>query len=238
MFHFPKYYIFIFVGLSVLTAYGIHRHQLKQSQGLTHGLNTVAGERKFASVPAEERDASAANISLESFEDMSSCGPERMHLESSLSQISPLFREQRSQSSTEFPRQCLTYMMRQTSETSAQAGRKWAYCQDSHSDLLNDQVSEFGSPCVTKNYVNSIYNFFGDVSDCLETPQRAQLPEIFTLSGGHINALGFNQEAGLAQLGTIPLNNANQEFQKFQKQILITKIWNSKFLKYRRSINF
>ncbi len=231
MFHFPKYYIFIFVGLSVLAAYGIHRHQLKQ----IHSADKIGGERKTASVEVEEFAESSIDGSapveqsmtstmtsseLENFEDISLCSPDRLRWESSWSQISPLFREERAQNSTDFPRQCLTYMMRKSSESSTKGGQQRAYCQNSHSNLSIEDGSEIGSPCVSKNYVNSIYNFFADVSDCLETPQRAQLPEIFTLSGGHINAVGSHLEAGLAQLRAIPLAKANQEFKKFQKQIL------------------
>ncbi len=209
MFRLPKYYILIFVGLSVLTAYGIHR--ARQSSGFFHSSanNQHLNEIQFSSL------SPGSNQNLQ-FEEPSTCGAERLVLEEKLRAISPLFRDERSQTATEFPRECFTFMMKRKFQDLQKRNQDLGACLDSQSKPTRGAAV----PCVTKTYVTSIYNFFSDVSDCLETPQRAQLPEIFTLSGGHLNSLGADLEAGLAQLNLTSIAVANLQFVQTKNQIL------------------
>lgn len=55
-------------------------------------------------------------------------------------------------------------------------------------------------PCVTKQYANSVYNAFVDVSDCFNLHQKDLLAKLMNESGLHINIYGPNHDTGLGQL--------------------------------------
>jgi hypothetical protein len=211
VFQFPKYFIFVFVGLSILTAFAIHRFQNEET----------FGKRNFASVSSDPSLSENAGMEQKdlSFEDLASCGSQRSQYEESLKEISPIFRDERAQSSSEFSRMCFIYMMKSKIISGNKPSRDFARC----AGAKGKPVSGAFIPCVTKNYVNSVYNYFGDVTDCLETPQRAQMPEIFNGSGGHLNALGGELEAGLAQMNSVTIAEANKKFDFFKNQIMTSE---------------
>ncbi|MEZ0391122.1 MAG: hypothetical protein ACAH59_02830 [Pseudobdellovibrionaceae bacterium] len=76
--------------------------------------------------------------------------------------------------------------------------------------------------CLTKTYVNTLYNYFGDVFDCMGVPQKEYLPKIFNESGFQMAAFGRKQEAGLGYLLSIAVKDANNDhsFEKFKEKIL------------------
>lgn len=158
-----------------------------------------------------------ASTSLD-FETPESCGPERNYLEKDLAQINPLFKNTRKDISSDAPpRSCATYIMKNFASLDARLAFR-SQCVDKNGRQLSspvrfhetERVNEggqevekkiyFKSPCVTEDYVNSVYNSLIDVSECLNIPVKELLPKLYNESGLHINTLGPANDAGVGQL--------------------------------------
>jgi len=145
------------------------------------------------------------------------CGPHRVLFESALAKISPLFREQRAKSAADFPRTCITYIMHKFLQgTEKKPSSFFSSCKSPSQEPVRDAYK----PCITSNYVNTIYNTFSDMTACMGVPQRDYLPKLYNESGFHMNTLGKGYDAGVNQLVGPTIDHANQDFRAYQKQVL------------------
>ena len=241
---FNRYFIFAFFGLSISTAYFVQKWNQDPSVGFTEfassapeelsgqiqqilsaGGDVKAGLRSLGAKGAEEvYNCQCAVAGIENpkfqFEDPKNCGPERNYFEKSLSQLPPIFREERAKSSNEFPRVCMTYIMNKFFEGSN--GKPVEYFASCANRTAEPQRGSMKA-CVTSQYVNTVYNYFGDMTDCFGMPQRDFLPKLSNESGLHINTLGGGFDAGLAQFVKVSIADSNNYFEKYRKELLDSK---------------
>lgn len=254
MFRVPKSFVFLFVSLSVITAFVITKisQKSKDSAGLSGetslsststpqelseqireiisaGKNIPNELKKIGASGAQEIYNcncinSAATAGIDSpyfqFEDPANCGEDRNYLESGLSQIPPIIRDERAKRSSDFPRACMTYILRKFMEgTETKTSSLFATCPNPTGAPQRGVMK----PCVSKSYVNSIYNTFGDLSTCFNVPQRDFLPKLYNESGLHMNALGGGYDVGTSQLVGPAIEHANGEFQKYKQELLTSQ---------------
>lgn len=258
MFRFPRYFIFLFVGLSIATAFGIHltfnyqpvkRSDLSSTDGfavrapsqesdsesasagamdraveqvvnLTAEANQRVQEMTSAITLPEEADKCKCTIGIQNhkhfeFEDPKSCGSERLMYEKVFQQYPRNFRIERPQSSGDFPRACLTYIMNKYPQGTKRSSMA-ATCAGPRSPVV---VGGY-KPCITETYVNTIYNYFTDVTSCLDLPQREYLPKVFNESGFLLNALGSKLDSGMGQIMPITIRDGNRSFSEFKARVL------------------
>lgn len=192
-------FVLLFVAASIGVALAYHRWQ-----------GSLAGQANFSSeLPAFER-AQPADFEFEKTEE---CGAERTYLEAEIEKFPPVFRDVRARAAADFPRACLTYMMKRQSLT--KEGASFARCPAS------EGAAGGGSPkpCVSENYVNVVYNLFGDVTSCFEIPQKEFLPKLFAESGFHLNAMSAGFDAGIGHLSPVEIQHANASFESFKTRI-------------------
>jgi hypothetical protein len=94
----------------------------------------------------------------------------------------------------------------------------------------NSQPSPGGvKACVTRTFVNTIYNYFSDVADCMGYPQKDYVAKLFNESGFQPNALNFERgrkgkiikiNAGIGQFVTDALKDCNEIFEDAKQEIL------------------
>lgn len=53
--------------------------------------------------------------------------------------------------------------------------------------------------CVTRDYVNVVYNSLLDVADCMNVPAKFIIPKLANESGLHINAFGLVNDGGIGE---------------------------------------
>jgi hypothetical protein len=234
VFRVPKYFIFAigFVGLSILVAFAIYNFQAANHPG--RNISSVASDQlannmrpilKAAGSTLDVREIArprqgcmclaptAGNPALMAFDDENSCSRDRMYMQGVVNQKPAIFREMRATSSNDFPIECLSYILRNMgSETKPSSF--FTRCTNSGLDKENLK------PCITKNYVTVIYNYFGDMTDCFGLNQRAWIPKIFRESGFHLSAQSGTGAVGIGQLTDVALVEANKEFGKYQKQLM------------------
>jgi hypothetical protein len=237
VFRVPKLFILLFVCLSILTAFLIHWGHSYLGKGefdlsskevpsperviekvveVTNRLNK--GSRSV--IPSEIKNCKCTVAVSDpqdfEFEDARQCSGLRQTYENSFRLASPIFRETRAKRSAEFPRACLLYAMKNSMGTGATKSNSLSTCKDAAG---TPQRGGFKS-CVTQTYVNTIYNYYSDVTDCLDVPQRDFIPKIFNESGFHPNALGAGLDAGIGQLTSIAIAEANKKFHHFRDSVV------------------
>ncbi|PIS11839.1 MAG: hypothetical protein COT73_01795 [Bdellovibrio sp. CG10_big_fil_rev_8_21_14_0_10_47_8] len=238
MIRFPRYFILLFVGLSVVTAFVIHRWD----QGGSISLSSTATERLSGQIQ-EILKMPGVNITQEllkigatgavevnncqctlagidstyfQFESSQTCDPSRNYLKKDLQEIPALYREERSASSADFPRACMTYIMRMANaDAEVVSSSVYAMCPNKKG---KPQRGNF-KPCITETYVNSVYNYFADLTDCMDVPQREYLPKLYNESGLHLNLLGRGFDAGIGQLVEPSIEDANDDFENYRAKI-------------------
>jgi hypothetical protein len=71
----------------------------------------------------------------------------------------------------------------------------------------------YKAPCMTKEYVNSIYNAFVDTSECFNMHQTDLLSKLFNESGLHVNIYGgLGHDAGIGQLTGTAINSVLEKY--------------------------
>lgn len=143
-----------------------------------------------------------------SFETPQTCGEGRNYLNAQLAKVDRVFRLTRAypQNQNSVPMACVTFIMKKFFEPALSAPKRmFAYCASDEGRPEpdpNDPTKHkyYMQPCVTESYVNTVYNSFRDVAECLNLPQKEFLPKYFNESGFHINAYGAGKDAGVGQL--------------------------------------
>jgi len=224
----------LFVGTSILTAFFFHRWEEGREPVRRHELASSAvalGEIEEMSrdPQSQERvvsgfgnDAEKCNCTrvpasspLVQFESAEDCGGRFNSWSKQLEKLPPIFRDERARRPADFPRICLTYMMRQPFPR-ADRSASFAGCAGEKPERKSEKS------CVTESYVNAMYNIFGDVTECFGIPQKEFLPEIFYNSSFHVNALGAGFETGPGFLRAPAVARANIRFEDYKKQIVTT----------------
>lgn len=225
----------LFVGASITTAYffkqvgngpvsGVSTFSsqedlIEQVRDLVEKGREVQREISEVGRPGEQEAAKCqcALAALDSphfqFENWEECGIGRSYFREDLEKLPPVFREHRARAPADFPRICMTFMMkRQFPKSDLEPKSYFAKCEKP------EGTPERGNykPCVTETYVNTVYNIYSDVTSCFGVPQKDLLPKILTESGFHMNALGMGFDAGVAQLTGPAIDHANYQFKKFQ----------------------
>ena len=132
------------------------------------------------------------------YEDEKTCGADRNYLSKLFKGMPDWMKEVRSPfPEAQVGRECVALVMR----TFLSSGQKFkspyfARCKSSTAA----PVRGVKIPCVTEDYVNTIYNALVDVSDCLNIPQADLVVKLSNESGLHINTFGSQGDAGIGQL--------------------------------------
>lgn len=247
MFRFPRYFIVLFVCLSILTAFGIHQWTVKSGAFQTQTNLSSNGGRGIASLTSEvfhrvldltnkvnrevknvangdsqseiEKCQCTVGVSDDqnfTYEDVENCSSQRKVYENVFRGLSPVFREERAKKPAEFPRACLTYILNIAGGKSKNERRSLSRCQSPGSPVARGGVAA----CLTPTYVNVLYNYFGDIADCMDIPQREYLPKFFEESGLQLNALGPQYDAGIIQSTSVSTRDANRKFHNFKEKVL------------------
>lgn len=131
------------------------------------------------------------------FEDPEQCGKDRLYLEKDISNIGEVFRKQRNHfPEAKIPMECILYSMKSFMYSPRRNSIAYSYCSDDKGTPPRGKRTA----CLTKDYVNSIYNAYVDVMDCLAIPQTDLIPKLLNESGFHANTLGYGMDAGVGQL--------------------------------------
>lgn len=149
-------------------------------------------------------------------EELDSCDADRKYLEKPLNQVPYLYRAERTKNENEFPAECLISIMRQFKpEAEKHLSNEFLVCN------LEDGLkkSHGYKPCVSANYVQAIYNYFGDLTDCSGASQRDLIPFIGMSSGFHLNYVDGQEYFGLGQLSEKEINILNENFDELKEQI-------------------
>ncbi|MGE0634053.1 MAG: hypothetical protein AB7O96_16685, partial [Pseudobdellovibrionaceae bacterium] len=125
------------------------------------------------------------------------------YLANSLKQVPAMYRLPRAKvSEAEFPKECIQTIMSNFPDSA----KMYASC----SSVSATPAPGAGRHCMTSEYVNTVYNSFVDVMDCLDVDQMIFLPKLLNESGFHINAFnskGF--DSGVGQLTKSALSDVN-----------------------------
>jgi hypothetical protein len=121
-------------------------------------------------------------------EEKESCVHERLKYQKTFELMPVFLRERRSSAPTDFPRSCLIYIMKKRMQ-------KWKPV---------DKKCAPGSPaCLTEEYINVVYNAYGDVFNCMNIPQKELLPKFMSENGLHLNqflnVMGFQKNEALIE---------------------------------------
>ena len=132
------------------------------------------------------------------YEDEKICSPDRNYFSKNLKAMPEWMRGVRHPfPEAQVGRECVAFVMR----TFLSSGQKtkspyFAKCNGSTSAPLRG----IKIPCMTEDYVNSVYNALVDVSDCLNIPQTDLIAKLSNESGLHMNTFGSQGDAGIGQL--------------------------------------
>jgi hypothetical protein len=221
VFRIPRYAIFVFVGLSILTAFAIHRSSLNRdvrtpASGAQSKNSIASASSVFSQLFGQSEDCNCRNKVTDSsdliFESERDCSPQRNYLSGLINAIPAAYREERVRTAAEFPRECVLYVMNASGLGSDQKpSAAFAQC-GSNGTLQSPQFK----PCVTKNYVSVVYNYMSDFADCFNFSQRSLIPRFFRESGLHTNAQNAQGGIGLAQITETMVIAANHRFSEFQ----------------------
>lgn len=96
----------------------------------------------------------------------------------------------------------------------------YAQCSN-HSEEQPERI--MNKACVTRDYVNVVYNSLLDVADCMNVPAKFIIPKLANESGLHINAFGLVNDGGIGQFTEQALRDVQQNYDLF-----ISGIKNSK----------
>lgn len=212
MFKTPKVFIVFFVLLSMAIAIVYHHWpQIKAGQFLTKKQKEISFEfgkikRDIASQNQNEMDelkscqclSDSTQLAFLQIEDKESCKLESLKFQKSFETMPGIFKEPRSQHINDFPRLCVIYALKQTDKLTTKDKKAQNSCHEGN------------YLCVTNEYVNVMYNSFGEVMNCLNIPQKDVFPYLFFRSRFQINQ----------QFGAAGLNSQNIEVVKnlFEKQ--------------------
>ena len=151
-------------------------------------------------------------------EDVRQCSRERLYMQRDLEKLPDVLKKRHvAEQRNEFPRQCVEFMLRYWGNAGLDKPADYfASCRSA------DAKPERGNfkPCVSEEYVNSIYNSYSDILSCLGIPGRERLPKLLTESGGHINTVGAGWDAGIAQLVGPSIEHANTQFEEIRRKFL------------------
>lgn len=132
------------------------------------------------------------------YEDEKICSADRNYFSKTLKALPEWMREIRHPfPEAQVGRECVAFVMR-TFLSSGQRAKSpyFAKCNSSTSAPLRGTKI----PCMTEDYVNSVYNALVDVSDCLNIPQTDLVAKLSNESGLHMNTFGSQGDAGIGQL--------------------------------------
>lgn len=215
-----KSHIIILFFLSIFTAYMVHLWNKSRPSGWADFASQTP---QVLSSKVQKIIDTGGNVSEElrmlgskmtETEDAQSCSQERIYFEKSLNQTAPIYREERTKNSNEFPRVCITYIMRSSfAGAEEKISPNFATCD--HGSFKKGAFK----PCVTDQYVNVVYNYLGDVTECLGLPQRDLLPQFYFDSGLHINAFGSSAELGVGKISRISVSSVGQDIESVIQEI-------------------
>ena len=211
-------FVMVFVAASIATALLYHRWQ---NGSFTNPASFSSEQPLIEQVRDLLRNGKDKTVGSDSqifeFETAAECGPDRNYLTAEVEKFPPIFRDVRARAAADFPRACLTYMMKRQALTSAPANlpAQFAHCPSAGGSAK----AGLQKPCVSENYVNVVYNLFGDVTSCFEIPQKEFLPKLFAESGFHLNAMSAGFSAGIGHLSPVEIQNANASFSQIKSRI-------------------
>lgn len=217
---FRRSHIVIFFCLSVVTAYMVHLWNKSSPSGFVEFASytpQVLSEKVQRIINTSDNvteELRSYGSKMTETEDPQNCAIDRNYFERAFQETAPIYREERTKSPNEFPRVCMTYVMRSSfAEAETKLSPSFAICANG-----SFKKGAF-KPCVTDQYVNIIYNYFGDITECLGIPQRDMLPQFYYDSGMHINVLGRHGEMGLAQLSKVSIADAANYVDEYIQEI-------------------
>jgi hypothetical protein len=184
MFRYPALTIIGLVFLSMLLAVGYHRWQVVGESTLSSRTPRYdSAEDVFRQIAS-----GAESDPLLIAEEKESCSGERLKYQKIFESMPVFLRERRSSAPADFPRSCILYIMKKKLQ-------KWKPV---------DKKCAPGSPsCLTDEYVNVVYNAYGDVFSCLNVPQKELLPKFMTGNGLHLNqplnVMGFQKKSAVIE---------------------------------------
>lgn len=151
------------------------------------------------------------------FEDFAKCDKKRQYLEKDLDKLPAVYKNERARSPGDFPRVCMTYIMRKNFEgVESITTNALSVCKKADGKPVHGNYPA----CVTEKYVNATYNYFTDVTACLGIPQRDFLPKLYLESGLHVNSINTKlYDGGLAQLTGPAIEYAKKEFSSMKKDV-------------------
>ncbi len=143
----PIWTIFILMSASIVTAALYHGYDLSRAGG--KGLQTsFAWSSSSSSVYAQvEND----------------CSNDKLYFEHEFARLAPIYRELRWRRNQDYPAECVTLGLLNTSRIHPNANSFW--CSEKG-------AVELKSPCVSSTLVNVVDNVIGDVTDCFDLPSR------------------------------------------------------------------
>lgn len=244
MIRLPKLTIFAFVACAIALAGFIHHfysgtaRDLKSENsadlsstaedlalqmalvGAQAGGKAAAGSAPVQAAGACPNCATAlAGVSdpMVQFEDFGTCDKKRQYLEKDLDKLPAIYKNDRSRSPGDFPRVCMTYIMRKNfAGVETVSTNALSVCKDPNGKPTHGNYPA----CVTEKYVNATYNYFTDITSCLGIPQRDFLPKLYLESGLHVNSINTKAyDGGLAQLTGPAIEYAKEEFSSMKRDV-------------------
>jgi hypothetical protein len=159
---------------------------------------------------APDNGPTASEPWLESSKD---CPASRDYMESSLDTLPSDFRGSRATPPADFPRSCISYIMGQATD---RRSTSYARCPNPRGAPIKGNYKA----CTTEQYVNTVYNSFGDVSACMGYPQKDLVPQLYLESNFEMNRLGPSWDGGIGQLTGPAISFANSQFSAYQNQVI------------------
>lgn len=122
--------------------------------------------------------------------------------------------QERSSSPTQMARGCMMYVMKGMRKLLKR--RSFALCASGA-----NVAPMRGGPrvCLTKALVNSTYNSYMDVAECLGLNPANILPKLANESGFLLNTYGGGSDAGVGQLTRPAIDDVNQNYANYLKQM-------------------
>ncbi|MFP5518723.1 MAG: hypothetical protein ACLGGX_02375 [Bdellovibrionia bacterium] len=156
----------------------------------------------FLVSPSKTFETAELSSRSETFETPKSCGPERNYLLQGIRQLPRTYSGTRQDELTaQMPRQCVNFVMHNFVDAKTNKSMVYGTCGRG---MGRPQRGSDGDgafmPCVTEEYVNSVYNSLLDVADCLNVPIKELMPKLYNESGLHVNTLGPDADGGVGQL--------------------------------------
>lgn len=153
-----------------------------------------------------------ANISNVVYEDARTCSKDRLYFETGLKKMPDFMKKLRpKQPEAELPLECMVHTQKNFM-SSAQKGKSrfFAACQGPNASPVRGSKIH----CLTEEYMNSVYNAFVDVTDCLNLPQKDLYIKLSHESGFHINTFGGNGDTGIGQMTGVAITEVVRSMQR------------------------